>query len=108
MKETFGKYIRNLRNERKMTLTQLAAKVDMDSANLSKVETGKREFDERRLLKLSKALKIDKDILINEFLSDLVAKKLYKIRDYDSILSLAEDKIKYYKSINTHQGKLIF
>jgi len=108
MKETFGMYIRNLRNERKMTLTQLAAKLDLDSANLSKIETGKREFDEKRLLKLGKALKIDKDLLINEFLSDLVAKRLYKIRDYNSILSLAEDKIKYYKSIKTQQGKLIF
>ena len=37
----------------------------------------------------------------NEFLSDLVAKKLYKCGNYNSILALAEDKIKYLKNIKT-------
>jgi len=46
MKETFGEYIRKLRTENELTLTQLAAKLDLDSANLSKIENGKREFDD--------------------------------------------------------------
>ncbi len=49
MKETFGEYIRRLRTEKGFTLTQLAAKLGMDSANLSKIENGKRELDEMRL-----------------------------------------------------------
>ena len=39
MKETFGEYIRLLRTENGMTLTQLAAQLNMDSANLSKIES---------------------------------------------------------------------
>ena len=38
MKTTFGEYIRLLRNENELTLTQLAAKLNLDSANLSKIE----------------------------------------------------------------------
>ena len=53
MKETFGEYIKRLRTENGFTLTQLAAKLDLDSANLSKIENNKREFDERRLTLLS-------------------------------------------------------
>ena len=108
MKEKFGMYIRKLRNQREMTLTHLAAKLDMDSANLSKIETGKREFDEKRLSKLAEALNIELEVIQNEFLSDLIAKRLYKVENYDSVLTLAEDKIKYYKSINIQQGKLLF
>jgi len=108
MKEKFGMYIRKLRNQREMTLTHLAAKLDMDSANLSKMETGKREFDEKRLSKLAEALNIELEVIQNEFLSDLIAKRLYKVENYDSVLTLAEDKIKYYKSINTQQGKFLF
>ena len=48
MKTSFGEYIRKLRTENGMTLTQLAAQLELDSANLSKIENGKREFDEKR------------------------------------------------------------
>ena len=40
MKQYFGEYIRNLRTEKGFTLTQLGAKLDLDSANLSKIENG--------------------------------------------------------------------
>ena len=36
--QTFGEYIKQLRTERKLTLTQLGAKLELDSANLSKIE----------------------------------------------------------------------
>ena len=40
MKQSFGEYIRKLRTEMGFTLTQLGAKLDLDSANLSKIENG--------------------------------------------------------------------
>ncbi len=49
----FGEFTRKLRTEKGLTLTQLAARINMDSANLSKIENGKRDFDEKRLEKLS-------------------------------------------------------
>ena len=58
MKTTFGEYIRLLRNENELTLTQLAAKLNLDSANLSKIENGKRDFDEKRLPELAKIFKL--------------------------------------------------
>ena len=53
MKATFGEYIRQLRTDKGFTLTELAALLKLDSANLSKIENGKREFDEKRLDKLA-------------------------------------------------------
>ena len=106
MKESFGQLVRRIRNEKKLTLTQLAAKVDMDSANLSKVETGKRCFDEKRLLMLADALELDCSFLRKEYLSDQIANLLYKTESFGEILALAEQKIMYQTQRNLKQGKL--
>lgn len=105
-KETFGQLIRRLRQKENYTLTQLAAQLGVDSANLSKIETGKREFDVSRIEKLAKALNQEEDFFFNELLSEQVAKSLYQIKNYQEILVMAEDKIKYLAQSKVEQGKL--
>ncbi|HAP94593.1 helix-turn-helix domain-containing protein [Epilithonimonas hominis] len=100
MKETFGEYIKRLRTENGFTLTQLAAKLDLDSANLSKIENNKREFDERRLTLLSKVFDLDIAKLRTEFFSDFIAKKIYENNCDEETLVLAEEKVAYLKSKN--------
>ena len=58
MKQSFGEYIRHLRTKDELTLTQLGAKLDLDSANLSKIENGKRDFDEKRLTLLAQVFEL--------------------------------------------------
>jgi transcriptional regulator with XRE-family HTH domain len=106
MEESFGAYVRKLRNDRGLTLTQLAARLDMDSANLSKIETGKREFDERKLLKLSEIFNLNADHIKEEYFSDQIARKLYKTSCSAKTLTLAEQKIRYYKQKGAKQGEL--
>ena len=106
MKETFGEYIRDLRKSKDYTLTQLAAKLNMDSANLSKIETGKREFDEKRLELLANEFGLDLNEVKDEYFSELVAKKLYSNQCSDRVFQLAEEKIKYLKLKNTKQAEL--
>ncbi|HED05699.1 MAG TPA: XRE family transcriptional regulator [Ignavibacteria bacterium] len=105
MKETFGEYIRKLRTEKELTLTQLAAQLDLDSANLSKIENGKREFDEKRLEKLASVFELDLDKLKAEFYSDFIAKKLYNTNCNNEVFTLAEQKIEYLKQKNLSQLK---
>lgn len=108
MKETFGEYIRKLRTDKELTLTQLAAKLDLDSANLSKIENGKREFDENRLIKLASTFELNIDQLKAEFYSDFIAKKLYETNCNNEVFVLAEQKIEYLKQKNLSQSKLNF
>jgi HTH-type transcriptional regulator, competence development regulator len=75
MKETFGEYIKRLRTENELTLTQLAAKLDLDSANLSKIENNKREFDEKRLELLANVFNLDLAKLRLNFLATSLQKK---------------------------------
>jgi len=60
-----------------MTLTQLAAQLDMDSANLSKIENNKRGFDEKRLEKLAFVFTLNVNELRDELFSEKFAKKLF-------------------------------
>jgi transcriptional regulator with XRE-family HTH domain len=100
MKETFGEYIKRLRTENELTLTQLAAKLDLDSANLSKIENNKREFDEKRLELLANVFSLDLAQLRTEFFSDIIAKKIYENNCDSETLILAEQKYEYLKSKN--------
>lgn len=98
MKTNFGEYIRKLRTEKRMTLTQLAAKLELDSANLSKIENGKREFDEKRLEKLASVFSLKLDDLKTEFFSELFARKIYENSCSIETLIVAEEKVQYLKS----------
>ncbi len=100
MKETFGEYIKRLRTSNELTLTQLAAKLELDSANLSKIENNKREFDEKRLELLAVVFCLDLAKLRTEFFSDIIAKKIYENNCDDDTLILAEQKVEYLKSKN--------
>jgi len=106
MKETFGEYIRFLRNNSNMTLTQLAAQLNMDSANLSKIENSKREFDEKRLEKLASIFQLDLRNLKDELFSEKFAKIIYTNSCSEKALELAEQKVKYLKQVNVKQGNL--
>ncbi len=106
MKETFGSYIKDLRTSNNLTLTQLAAKLDLDSANLSKIENGKRDFDEKRLERLSKTFAIDFDFIKTKYFGEQIAIKLYEYECSEKVLIVAEERIKYLRSVNVQQTNL--
>ena len=99
MKATFGEYIRNLRNKEGLTLTQLAAKLGLDSANLSKMETGKRDFSKKHIPILAKIFHLRFNELNEEFISDQVAKFIYESNCTKEILVVAEEKAEYRRQL---------
>jgi len=104
MKTTFGEYIRLLRTEKELTLTQLAAKLDLDSANLSKIENGKRDFDEKRLPKLSKIFGLHLEELRNEYVTDQIGKQIYETNCTKQLLEVAEEKAEYRRTLNKEKA----
>lgn len=102
---TFGEYIRQLRSNKCLTLTELAALLKLDSANLSKIENGKREFDEKRLNKLAEIFNLDLEKLKVEYFSDQFAKKIYEYKCSSEALKVAEDKVNYLISKDTNEKK---
>lgn len=108
MKGTFGEYIKQLRTNKSLTLTQLASQLDLDSANLSKIENGKREFDEKRLEKLATAFNLNLDELKTEYFGDQFAKKMYQNNCSPKALIIAKEKVNYLKNIKFKQAEIKF
>jgi len=108
MKETFGEYIHNLRVEQGLTLTKLAAALDIDQSTLSKIENQKRNIPEQILPKLAKVFNLDLKILEKEFYSEKIAEMIYKVSDSTDLLTLAEEKANYYRAVKVKQGILSF
>ena len=103
MEANFGEYIRKLRTENGLTLTQLGAKLGIDSGALSKIETGKKEFDEACLSKLAETFNLDLETLKSELISEKIAYTLYQNKCNDNVLTRAEEKVKYIRLKNTIQ-----
>jgi transcriptional regulator with XRE-family HTH domain len=56
-----GEYIRKSRTEKGLGLTQLRAKLGIDSSALSKIETGKNKFGEKCIDNLANDFEFDID-----------------------------------------------
>ncbi len=106
MKETFGEYIHNLRVEHSLTLTKLAAALDLDQSTLSKIENQKRSVPAEILPKLANIFKLDIKKLEKEFYSEKIAELIYHVADSSELLTLAEEKAKYYRTTKAKQGNL--
>ena len=104
----FGNYIRTLRTEKGLSLTQLGAQFGVDSGALSKIETGKKEFDEKYLSNLANTFNLDIEKLKVEYFGDQFAKKMYAYNCSTETLIVAEEKVNYLKNINAKQGELEF
>lgn len=99
MVTTFGEYIRNLRTEKGLTLTQLAAKLNLDSANLSKIENNKRDFDKKRLPILAQAFDLNLLDVQNEYITDQLGKQIYELNCSKQLLKVAEEKAEYRRNL---------
>ncbi|WP_319273252.1 helix-turn-helix transcriptional regulator [Draconibacterium orientale] len=108
MKETFGEYIHRLRIDASMTLTKLAAALDIDQSTLSKIENGKRLVPENILPKLAGVFELNLVELQKEFYSEKIAEIIYPQPDTAELLKLAEEKAEYFRAKQLKQGKLDF
>lgn len=98
MIETFGEYIHTLRVENKLTLTKLAAALDIDQSTLSKIENNKRAVPEEIVPKLAGFLKLNQKDLMREYYSEKIACLIYREPNAKELFQLAEKKAQYLRS----------
>jgi HTH-type transcriptional regulator, competence development regulator len=104
VKETFGEYIHKLRIDANMTLTKLAAALDLDQSTLSKIENQKRSIPVEILPKLAVVFNLNVKVLEREYFSEKIAEILYPQEEVNEVLRLAEEKAKYMKLNKIQQG----
>lgn len=87
MNSQFGERIRALREQQNLYLRQVAPFLEMDTAQLSKIEKGLRQLKRVQLPILAEILKVDKDELLILWLAD----QLYDVvKDEDVALKAME------------------
>lgn len=106
--ESFGEYIKRLRIENGFNQTELAAKVGLDTGGLSKIENGKKDLKEGKLILFAEALGVTTDELKNQFFSEKFAEYCFKYKCPETVFVLAEQKTKYFKTTKVKQAKLKF
>jgi transcriptional regulator with XRE-family HTH domain len=106
--ESFGQYIRNLRTGKGYTLTELDAKLKIDSAGLSKIETGNKKMKPETLPLFAEVFNLELDKLKEQYYGEEIAIKLYKYNCPESALTVAEERIKYLKQHSAKQSNIKF
>jgi transcriptional regulator with XRE-family HTH domain len=98
MNSKFGNKIRILREEQNLLLRQVASLLDMDTAQLSKIERGERQAKKETVLNISKILKINKDELLTLWLADQIYEVVKNEDNALKAMMVAEEQVEYLKA----------
>jgi len=97
---TFGERIRNLREEKDLTLREVSEYLKIDTSMLGKIEKNNRKPTKQLIEKFSKLFNVSEKDLTIEFLSDNIAYQIMDEEDFAiEVLKVAEKKVKYLKII---------
>jgi transcriptional regulator with XRE-family HTH domain len=94
MNSQFGIKIRILREEQNLLLRQIAPLLDMDTAQLSKIERGERNAKREHVKPLAKLFKVDHDELFSLWLGDQVFQLIVNEEQALQALKIAERELK--------------
>lgn len=97
--ETFGEIIRASRESKGLFLRQVAAAMDIDQALISKFEKGDRKPSKEQVERFADFFGLNKDELITIWLSDKIIYTIQGEKNAEQALKVAEQKIKYIKTI---------
>lgn len=101
MESQFGNRIRNLREEQNLLLRQVASLLEMDTAQLSKIERGERQAKKETVLRIASILKVDEKELKTLWLADQIYDVVKDDENALQAMMVAEEKVEYLKSHKT-------
>lgn len=99
--KTTGEIIREQRETKGLLLRQVAAKLDIDTAILSKIERSERKATRIQIANLAEILDLNKDELLIQYLSENIAYEIADDEFANQALKVAEVKVEYLKSHKT-------
>lgn len=97
MESQFGKKIRTLRESQNLYLRQVAPLLEMDTAQLSKIEKGLRQLKKEQIPLLADILKTDKTALETLWLADQLMQLIKDEPTADEALKTVTKNIKNRK-----------
>jgi transcriptional regulator with XRE-family HTH domain len=102
--QTFGDIIKNLREEKKLTLREVSEYLNIDTSMLGKIEKNNRRPTKHLIEKLAALFEVSEKDLKVAFLSDNVAYQIINESDFaNEVLKVAEEKVKYFIEIKSNK-----
>ena len=98
MNSQFGEKIRTLREKQHLYLRQVAPLLEMDTAQLSKIEKGLRQLKKEQIPILADLLKADKDELLILWLADQLYDVVRDEKFANEAMQAAKKKINFKKA----------
>lgn len=93
---TFGATIKKLREEKNLTLKDVANYLQIDISMLGKIEKNTRKANKEVIEKLAQFFEVNSKDLKIAFLSDQVIYEVLEEKEFaEDILKAAEEKVKY-------------
>ncbi len=96
MEVTFGKYIKQKRNELGFPIHKVASHIDIDPSTLGKIEKDERQLNICQLENLCKILETDKKTLYNYHYSTKIIQELKAYPDYAEVLNIVNEQLGLY------------
>jgi transcriptional regulator with XRE-family HTH domain len=100
MRSQFGERIRALREKQKLYLRQVAPLLDMDTAQLSKIEKGLRQIKREQIPIIADILKTSNDELLTLWLADQIYAVVKDEKLANEAMQVAEKSINLKKRKN--------
>lgn len=97
MESHFGEKIRALREEQHLYLRQVAPLLEMDTAQLSKIEKGLRQLKREQIPTIAHILKANEDELLTLWLADQIYAVVKDEKLANEAIQVTEEKIKFKK-----------
>lgn len=97
MNSQFGERIRELRGKQNLYLRQVAPLLEMDTAQLSKIEKGLRQLKREQIPIIADILKASTDELMTLWLADQIYAVVKDEKLANEAMQVAEQKIKFSK-----------
>jgi HTH-type transcriptional regulator, competence development regulator len=97
MESQFGEKIRALREKQNLYLRQVAPLLEMDTAQLSKIEKGLRQLKREQIPIIADILKANSDELMTLWLADQIYAVVKGEKLANEAMQATEEKIKFKK-----------
>jgi len=93
--KSFGEIVRELREEKRLTLREVSEELGIDTSTLGKIEKDSRKPSKDLVDKFSEFYKVSKKELAIAYISDTVIKKLSEESYAKDILKAAAEKLEF-------------
>lgn len=100
MNSQFGSKLRSLREQRKLYLRQVAPLLEMDTAQLSKIEKGLRQMKKEQITRIADIYEIDRAELETLWLADQIVEVVKDSNIALQAIYVAGNQIKHRKPTN--------